>query len=424
MNEILIATKIVEKIMNEDTPSNVIMRNYFLSHFCPRETRKTIQALVIKTLTNWYVFSTIVKDSFPGINKTPAIILSVGLANTIFVHAFSDEDTKDKVLEALGDNHSLSITMIETLLFHNYDRLKLVPSYVESQSNEYYHLRYNIPLWLVEMWNRHYGKNVSYRMMAALRTKSTRSFRVNDNIIKRRDLLDKYMGVLEPGISETTVNCMGNYPLSKLECYRRGEVIPITEGANHVINKIPFYPFDKVLVVSEHHSSLALAMMSRLKEKQSMLYAIFDKEDLPGAKKDIEKYHFSDVSVIDSSLKLLLTYVSYPHDVVVVLPPSSRFQYIKNEFDFFFRFQRDQLDDLLARQSDYLEECAQFVKEGGLLVYMIETANNKEGSMQIHDFIQNHQEFSLIEERQMLPLDRRQSLCYFAFLKKEKMPDD
>ncbi len=424
MNEILIATKIIDKIQNESTPSSVLMRNYFLSHFCPRETRKTIQTLVMKTFANWYVFNAIVKDSFPKIREEEILVLCVGLANTVFVHAFSADDTIEKVIDALAVDHQLSLSMIETIFHHEYQKQNLVPSYVDHQSNEYYHLRYNIPLWLVEMWNRHYGKTVSYRMIASLKQKPLRSFRVNEKIIKRRELLEKYPAELVSGISETTVHYRGNRPTSKLDFYRRGEGIMIAEGSNHAINKIPLHSLDNVLVVAEQHSSLPLALLGRFKGTEQMLYALLNNSETLKAKKDIEKYHFSNVEVIESSLSLLLTYISYPQDIVMVVPPSSRFQYIKTEYDFFVHFKRDDLDRIINMQYSYLEECASFVKESGHLIYLVETANNKEGSLQIRRFLQNHDDFSLVEERQMLPLDRRQTMCYFAFLKKEASHHD
>ena len=67
---------------------------------------------------------------------------------------------------------------------------------------------------------------------------------------------------------------------------------------------------------------------------------------------------------MESPLSLLITYVSEKKDQVWVLPPSSSFQYISERPDFFTHFSKDELDEILDIQRDYLEECATFVKEG------------------------------------------------------------
>ena len=48
----------------------------------------------------------------------------------------------------------------------------------------------------------------------------------------------------------------------------------------------------------------------------------------------------------------------------------------------------------------------------------IETANNKEGSLLISEFLDLHNDFKLVEQRQTLQFDRRDTSFYFAILRK------
>ena len=65
-----------------------------------------------------------------------------------------------------------------------------------------------------------------------------------------------------------------------------------------------------------------------------------------------------------------------------------------------------------------LEEGSKYVNDNGLLVYAIETANNKEGSLLISEFLDLHNDFKLVEQRQTLQFDRRDTSFYFAILRK------
>lgn len=417
MNLILSSATIIAKIIEKDIPLAQAAKEHFALHYYTREERKKIKAIVVATLLHRNVLGRIILDTFPSIKMYEKCLIIIGLANIIFVKAISDDETFEQ-LTSLIPADKISYHLLEKIIHQNFDINNLVPSYVIPNSSEYLHLKYNIPVWLIDMWGKHYGKILLTRLVASATRKNSPTLRVNKSKITKRELFNKYPEMYENGISESTVRYLGIRAVSKLDAVRRGELIPISEATNHVVNKLSIKPKDDILVMSDKHSSFVLALKEKFGDINKTLYALSTYEEVVDARKEVEACEFKNVEVIESPLSLLVTYVSNPHDFVVVLPPSSRFNDISLNPDFFTHFSNDKLDKILKLQSDYLEECSKYVEDGGHLVYLVETGNNKEGTLQIHYFLDSHSEFSLVEERQMLPLDKRGSFCYFALLRK------
>ena len=74
--------------------------------------------------------------------------------------------------------------------------------------------------------------------------------------------------------------------------------------------------------------------------------------------------------------------------------------------DYFLRFDLEKLDELIANQRVALEEAAGQVEEGGYLMYLVDTISKKESSAIVNDFLNEHQEYVLIRDKQYFPYKR------------------
>ncbi len=417
MNLILSAVKIIGRIVEKDIPLGKAAKEHFSVHYYTKEDRKIIKALVVVALKHDNVLGRIVLDNFPSIGKEEKRFLIVALANVIFVKKISLDETTDEITSLISNEH-ISFALLEKFIHQRFDTSNLVPPYVILNSTEYFNLKYNIPVWLIDMWGKHYGRALLPRLLSSIDRKYVPTLRVNKSIINRREIYNNYPSLFENGISETTVKYLGTKTVSKIDAVRRGELIPISESLNHVVNRLSIKASDDVLIVADTHSSFSLALGERFNSRNKILYALSSYEETIDAKKAIRSCGFNQFDVVESPLNLLVTHISEAKDFVVVLPTSSNFQSISSIPDFFLHFSAEKLDSIISRQAEYLEESSVYVKDGGHLLYVIETGNNKEGSLQIKYFLESHKDFSLVEERQMLPLDKRGGFCYFALLKK------
>ena len=80
-------------------------------------------------------------------------------------------------------------------------------------------------------------------------------------------------------------------------------------------------------------------------------------------------------------------------DAVLVDAPCSGLGVIADKPDIKYRFTDAQLETLLPLQAEILENCARFVKVGGLLVYSTCTILPEENEQQVRAFLERHPEF-------------------------------
>ena len=64
---------------------------------------------------------------------------------------------------------------------------------------------------------------------------------------------------------------------------------------------------------------------------------------------------------------------------------------------------KQELDELIERQQQILRAAADYVADGGILVYSTCTVNPWENEKQIEKFLRGNREFKALEEKQLLP---------------------
>ena len=100
------------------------------------------------------------------------------------------------------------------------------------------------------------------------------------------------------------------------------------------------------------------------------------------------------------------------------MPANTNFDELRRSPDYFNRIKQDALDGFIANQKLALHDASEFVEDGGELVYVVTTMNKKETVQIADDFIKNHPDFTLVEQKQFLPFDKYDSTYYFAIFRK------
>ena len=67
---------------------------------------------------------------------------------------------------------------------------------------------------------------------------------------------------------------------------------------------------------------------------------------------------------------------------------------------------------------EYLEEASKFVLKDGILVYAVRSVNLKEGKNIIDEFLKKHEDFALVDSRQIYPYEFNSDGLYYAQIRK------
>lgn len=91
------------------------------------------------------------------------------------------------------------------------------------------------------------------------------------------------------------------------------------------------------------------------------------------------------------------------YDVVLADVPCSNTGVFRRRPDALWNFSAAKLRELLEIQKDILESAAKLTAPGGLLIYSTCSIEKEENAGQVAAFLQKHQEFSLVSQKQLLP---------------------
>ena len=129
------------------------------------------------------------------------------------------------------------------------------------------------------------------------------------------------------------------------------------------------------------------------------------------------------MNLYEANASSIITCLSKPVHTFIVLPDSSRLNLLQVLPDYFLRFDIEKLDELLANQALALKEASQQIEDNGYLLYMVDTINKKENRSLINEFLKEHPEFVLVNDKLYFPYKKYGGSYYFAVLKKEVKND-
>lgn len=106
-------------------------------------------------------------------------------------------------------------------------------------------------------------------------------------------------------------------------------------------------------------------------------------------------------------------------DIVLADLPCSGLGVLGRKADIKYKMTREASQELCSLQKEILHTVQQYVKPGGVLIYSTCTINPAENEENVHWFLQEHSDFQLQAQRQILPDGGRNDGFFLAKLRKE-----
>lgn len=103
---------------------------------------------------------------------------------------------------------------------------------------------------------------------------------------------------------------------------------------------------------------------------------------------------------------------------VLVDAPCSGMGTMKHKSDIKLKLTIEKIKEIENLQKEILNNVSKYVEKNGILVYSTCTINKGENELQIKDFLLNHHDFKLLEEKTLLPTNKNDGF-YICKLKKE-----
>ena len=270
------------------------------------------------------------------------------------------------------------------------------------------------PLWILQLWNAHYGYEITKRLAEFNQTRSIVYGRIN-TLKCTKEMLEKDDKVHFVNDEVFTYDGI----LTNSDYFKKGEVI-IQDLSSSLI--------PKVLDVSRNMTVLDACSAPGTKTQEIAMFMQNEGEIIA---QDIyeKRVQLIDHLMLKTGVTIVKTKVQdssvlneeyiNKFDRVLLDAPCSGLGDLRHKPEIRFHLKPDNIDELTSLQKKLLEVNGQYVKEGGILVYSTCTLNKKENEKQIQTFLKNHSEYELIEEKTLFPYIENSDGFYYAKMRRK-----
>ncbi len=408
---------LIEIIDNHQTFSAAV-RQIFTQNQVEMSLQPLIRSLTSCELHHHTLLEYVSNKYFPTLDNTERLYVQVLLGNIVFIKRVA----YDEAIEALRGfliTRGIDEQLIETFLLETEPGKQLIGSDISPKTVEYLALKFNTPAWLINMWQKHFGIPDTYKILKSNNQAVLQACRVND-FKATVDYVIEHDSHFIRGPIANTVIYQGREPLKHRPVFVDNIVFQQRMAVTDIINKFDFSTmFGDVLIVETRPNALYLEIPIATNNKNKIQVATNSIARKLDIQKAISHFGLTNVTVFESTPKLLISHVSHPQDFVIAVSNCSKFDLIRSLPDFFFHFDQSHIDALIAEQQETIDECSKFVAEGGLFAYGVNTLNRKEGQQLIANFLSENRDFTLVYEKQYFPFDELNTALYMAIMRRK-----
>lgn len=407
----------LKRIIEEDIPFRIVVKQISKENNLKNEDISNLSIVLGANLRHHLLAKKILEDEGLDVNDYFYSLLitdslfSKRIAVTEFAKLRKEEENKIKELK----NKYSDIVVINNLYkkdeTHHHDF-------------EYLSIRYNTPLWIIKMWNKHFS-----RLMPLILKNNTHESVTSLSINLRKITLDEILK--DERFKETTYPDLVLYEgknVRSLDIIKERKAYQLRQSERAVFDEFEIKDNDRILIYSEQNgNNVPIKITNLINRSNWVKYMTTSHEDYNKVKSYIKEEMIENVipyRINRNDLEVCLLDDKNRIDYFFILPDSSNFDEIKHSPDYLIHFKQDSLDGLIANQKSLLEDSLKYLNDNGVIVYIIPTLSVKEGRSVINDFINRHNDVELVKDHQYFPFDKTQSSLYFAVMKKKEVNHD
>ena len=414
----ILAKDILQKIIIENVPFSLALKQTFKHEDVAKEDRPVISALVGCALRHYLVMERLIKDAYPNIESDGFIALLVAFSNALFIKKLNQDDC-NALAESFLKEEDLKVS---SFIAPYLEGKKLVPEEIEVGSFDFLSYRYNTPVSVIKMWNKQFGHVTASRILRANSKPAPTVLRINNNLISDEDFFNQYPEFEKCDVSGVALfNGEGrfkNHPANE-----KGLVTALPIAYKEMVDEGDIDLLRGLAIYAEYPNDLLLELLSRFNNLNNIEFMAGTYSAFINTKNALNKHSIKGINVYEANASSIITCVSKPVHTFIVMPDSSRLNLLQVLPDYFLRFDIEKLDELIANQLKALNESANQVEDGGYLLYLVDTISKKENGGVINEFLKQHPEFTLIKDKLYFPYKKFGGSIFYAVLKKESKND-
>ncbi len=394
--QMLATIELLTEIEGTDVPADVVATKYFRTRrYIGSGDRRVISGLTFSILRhreklNWWVAHVGLSDA---IRPRAWVILALALLQ---------DKNQDEVAEVFSgvEYGPLPLTKVETYGLGHLDSNSIdhkdMPPYV----------CLDLPEWSYNKLRDVFGDELEVEMLA-LNQQAPLDLRVNTLQTSRAEVARKLektgWAVEETQISPLGLRIERGKPLSNHELFRNGFVEVQDEGSQLIALLCDARPGQAVLDFCAGAGGKSLAIAATMENKGRLFATDVAEHRLTKAKLRLRRAGVNnhELKVLNEQGYQWLRRQAGRFDRVLVDAPCSGSGTWRRNPDLKFRFGEAELQELLLKQKEILEQAAQLVKPGGQLIYATCSLYQDENEGHVESFLKSHADYEIVPVQSM-----------------------
>ena len=267
------------------------------------------------------------------------------------------------------------------------------------------------PEWLVRRWIEQFGYEEARALCEFDNAQATLSLRTNTLKITRDKLLERLSqeGVeAEPSAwTPEGILCLRHGSLDALESLQQGLFQVQDESSMLVAHVLAPEPGEFVLDVCSAPGGKTTHIAASMGDRGRIVALDVHEHKMRRIAENCERLGIKSVETLLLDAREAGRRFPRQADRVLVDAPCSGLGVLRRKPDARWRKRPDDLAALARLQREILSSAADAVKSGGVLVYSTCTIEREENEAVVEDFLARHEEFSLENAGELLPLKKR-----------------
>ncbi len=426
--------EILLEVIEKENYSHLVIRSVLEKYqylekqeraFITRVSEGTIQTMIELD----YIINQFSKVKVKKMKPVIRNILRMSVYQMKYMDAVPDSAACNEAVKLARKKGFSSLSGFVNGVLRNISRGLSEVSYPNKQTEpvEYASITYSIPEWLAKLWIKDYGIEDAERIMQAFTKEAVLTIRTNLTRISPEELQKR---LLAEGVTVKKVELK--------DCPQLNYAFLIS-GFDY-LNALP--SFREGLFYVQDISSMMAAELADPKQGDY----IIDVCAAPGGKsthlaeklagtgmveaRDLTEYK---VSLIEenmtrhacTNMKAVLMDATVKDtasiekaDIVMADLPCSGLGVLRKKTDIKYKMNLEKMASLVELQREMLHTVCDYVKKDGILVYSTCTIHRKENEENVAWFLENHKEFELISQQQILPQEEFGDGFFLAKMKK------
>lgn len=286
-------------------------------------------------------------------------------------------------------------------------------------SFKYFSVKFNLPEWFIKMMNKHYGKDAGLRTCREISRMPNQYACLNtfkELTSEEKDLLAKDF----TKVNEQFYLFNDKVSLRKHKLIKSKVLFPLELAFSNLFEVLPEEKHAQIAIYLGNKNNVYFPLAAKYAKDGNNLSIItkhlYENYDLLTK---IKEYKIKNTHFYESEEDGLEPRLSKKQDLFIYFPSSSEIENFRIEPDYSIFFEQSSLDILIKEEKQGLENVSKYINDGGTLVYCVKTLGKKETSTLIEEFLAEHADFELIEEKQFFPFEEENSILYYAVLRKK-----